>query len=201
MQPEGARIGLCVLAGFAMGSIPFGPIVARGKGVDLTKTGSGNIGATNVLRSVGKGAAALTLVGDALKGTLAVALARALGLGELGAGLAGLAAVLGHDFSPFMRFRGGKGVATSLGMILIYVPGAGMLTLVLWLLAAAATRISSAGALVSFSVLPFVVWLLGRGAVQVAVAAALSALLIARHHGNLKRIIEGTERRIGEKKL
>jgi glycerol-3-phosphate acyltransferase PlsY len=130
-----------------------------------------------------------------------VALARALGLGELGAGLAGLAAVLGHDFSPFMRFRGGKGVATSLGMILIYVPGAGMLTLVLWLLAAAATRISSAGALVSFSVLPFVVWLLGRGAVQVAVAAALSALLIARHHGNLKRIIEGTERRIGEKKL
>ena len=113
---------LMVLAlSFLMGSIPFGLVFTMGTGVDLKKVGSGNTGATNVLRAVGKRAALMTLLGDMLKGVAAVALARALGLGLLVEGAAGLCAVLGHDFSFFLRFRGGKGVATSIGVVLIYI--------------------------------------------------------------------------------
>jgi glycerol-3-phosphate acyltransferase PlsY len=189
---------LCALS-FLMGAIPFGPLLARRKGVDLRKVGSGNTGATNVLRSVGKGAALLTLLGDALKGTAAVALARAFGLGPFYEGLFGLLAVLGHDFSPFMGFRGGKGVATSLGVILLYVPEVGILTLIVWVATVLVTRVSSLGALVSFALLPAAVAALGGGKEELAFSTALTALIVVRHAGNIRRLIKGTERRVGEK--
>jgi glycerol-3-phosphate acyltransferase PlsY len=184
---------------FLMGSIPFGPIFARRKGIDLRKTGSGNMGATNVLRSVGKREALLTLLGDVLKGTAAVAVGRAMGVGSMYEGLFGLLAVLGHGFSPFMRFRGGKGVATSLGVVLLYTPKAGMLTLALWIVAVLITRISSMGALVSFALLPASTALFGYGKYELAVAVVLTCLIIFKHSGNIKRLIKGTEGRVGER--
>jgi glycerol-3-phosphate acyltransferase PlsY len=190
---------LVIAFSYLLGSVPFGMVFARAKGVDLRSVGSGNIGATNVLRAAGRGPAVLTLLGDALKGAAAVALARALGLGAFNEGLAALAAVAGHDFSVFLRFRGGKGVATSLGAVLIYAPQAGILTAVLWLITVVLTRYSSLGAIVSFALLPVVMLLTGQAKQKAAVAVALSALLVLKHSGNIKRLVEGTERRVGEK--
>jgi glycerol-3-phosphate acyltransferase PlsY len=141
----------------------------------------------------------MTLLGDILKGSAAVALARVLHLGPFYEGLAGLAAIAGHDFSLFLRFRGGKGVATSIGVVLIYSPIAGILTVVLWLLAVLATRYSSLGAIVSFGLLPAVMLILGQGAQKAVFAALITALLLLKHAGNIRRLIAGTERRIGEK--
>src|SRR3989304_1398915 len=134
---------LLIIYSYLLGSIPFGMVLAKMKGVDLRKVGSGNIGATNVLRAMGKGPALMTLLGDLLKGTAAVAAAKMLGVGAFYEGLAGLAAIAGHNFPVFLRFRGGKGVATSLGVILIYMPQVGILTVALWLATALITRYSS----------------------------------------------------------
>jgi glycerol-3-phosphate acyltransferase PlsY len=189
---------LLILFAYLMGSVPFGMLFTRGRGINLREVGSGNIGATNVLRAAGKGAAALTLIGDALKGTAAVALGRAFGVGAVYEGLIGLAAIAGHDFPVFLRFKGGKGVATSLGVMLIYAPWAGILTVMAWLGTVFATRYSSLGAIASFSLLPLFVILLGYGPVKLAVAAAASALLLVKHSENIKRLISGTERRVGK---
>lgn len=199
MGASASTVFLVGALSFLMGAIPFGPLLAWRKGVDLRKTGSGNTGATNVLRSVGRREAVLTLLGDVLKGTAAVALARALGLGPLYEGLFGLLAVLGHDFSPFVRFRGGKGVATSLGAILLYMPEAGILTLIVWVATALITRLSSLGALVSFALLPVAVAAMGGGKEALAFSIALAGLVIIRHTGNIGRLIKGTERRVGER--
>lgn len=199
IEPLGASfLGLLVLS-YLAGSVPFGLIAARIKGVDLRGTGSGNIGATNVLRAAGKWPALFTLGGDFLKGALVVALGRALGLRDLQQGLMGLFAILGHDFSIFLRFKGGKGVATSLGVIAVYVPLAGLITSALWLLTAWVTRYSSLAALVSFAALAPVVLLLKKNTYMGALALSITLLLIYKHLDNIKRLKEGTERRIGEK--
>lgn len=184
---------------FLMGSIPFGVVFARARGVDLRKVGSGNIGATNVLRNVGKEAALLTLLGDMLKGTAAVALGKLFGVGPLFEGLLGLAAIVGHDFSIFLRFRGGKGVATSIGVVLLFSPLAGIITVVLWLATAFLTRYSSLGALVSFALLPAGMAVTGQAGEKLTVSVIISSLLIIKHAGNIKRLLSGTERRIGGK--
>ena len=199
MSGFGLREALLCLMAYLMGGIPFGLIFSRMKGVDLRKVGSGNIGATNVLRGAGKGAAALTLLGDILKGTAAVALGGAMGASAELQGVLGALAVLGHDFPAALGFRGGKGVATSLGVILIYLPRAGILTIVIWLIVAYASRYSSLGALLSFAALPLVAWGFGYGGFKVAVACFLTALLVARHHENIRRLLAGTERKIGSK--
>ena len=134
---------LLVTAGFALGSIPFGIIIAKAKGVDLKKVGSGNIGATNVLRSLGTVPAILTLIGDILKGTMAVALGRYFGAGPLFEGLTGISAILGHNFSLFLGFKGGKGVATSIGVIALFVPPAALATVIIWLVSVLVFRYSS----------------------------------------------------------
>lgn len=190
---------LLIIYSYLLGSIPFGIVLAKIKGVDLRKVGSGNIGATNVLRAMGKGPALITLLGDLLKGTAAVGAARMLGVGAGYEGLAGLAAIAGHNFPIFLRFRGGKGVATSLGVILIYMPQVGILTAGLWLATALITRLSSLGALVSFGFLPVGAYLYGGSKEKIAVSVAISAMLILRHTENIKRLIRGTERRIGER--
>jgi len=192
------KIALLIIFAFILGSIPVGVIIARVKGVDLKKVGSGNIGATNVLRSLGKGPAALTLIGDILKGTGAVALAGYFEVGPLYEGLTGLSAVLGHNFSLFLGFRGGKGVATSIGVLLLYTPQIALLTLIIWLVVVLITKYSSLGALVSFGLLPLNTALF-ESKEKLPVAILMAAFIIIRHRDNIQRLLKGTERKIGQR--
>lgn len=193
------RALLVMALAFAVGSVPFGLVFTMGIGVDIRKVGSGNTGATNVLRAAGKKAALMTLLGDILKGVAAVALARALGLGTMVEGAAGLSAVLGHDFSMFQKFRGGKGVATSLGVVLIYIPMAGILTCIIWLATVFTTRFSSLGAIVSFTALPVVVWSFGGLNEKLVFSAIITLLLLYKHRSNMANLIHGTESKVGQK--
>lgn len=190
---------LLLLASYILGSVPFGVLIAKTKGVDLKTTGSGNIGATNVLRGMGKGAALFTFLGDSLKGTAAVIAARYMGFDVLWQGLAGFCAVLGHNFSFFLGGRGGKGVATSIGVAAALSPLAGLFAVCCWLAVAVLTKFSSLAAIVSFTLLPLFIIGTGIGRGVVPIAAALAALILLRHAGNIKRLLEGRERRIGEK--
>jgi glycerol-3-phosphate acyltransferase PlsY len=194
-----ALLGITALAAYLLGSVPFGIVMARLFGLgDLRRIGSGNIGATNVLRTGNKLAAFLTLVLDAGKGGIAVLLARALVGGEDAAQIAALAAFFGHCFPVFLGFRGGKGVATFLGTLLALHWPVGLAACGLWLLTAAATRYSSLSALVAAALSPVAAWALGYS--ETALLCALLAALIAwRHRGNIRRLASGTEPRIGHK--
>jgi len=192
------KTALLIICAFVMGSIPVGVIVAKTKGIDLKKIGSGNIGATNVLRSLGKGPAALTLFGDMLKGTLAVALGKYFGLGTFYQGLIGFSAILGHNFSLFLGFRGGKGVATSLGVFLLYSPQTALITFIIWIVVVLTTKYSSLGALISFGLLPLTIILLDSKD-KLPVAVLVTLFILIRHTDNIRRLIKGTERKIGER--
>jgi glycerol-3-phosphate acyltransferase PlsY len=185
---------------YGLGSIPTGVLVARWqKGVDIRQVGSGNIGMTNVLRAVGKGAAALTLVGDLLKGLVPVLLARWWLSSPWAIGLVGLAAILGHLFPLFAGFRGGKGVATALGVFLPTVPGPLLLAFVVWVACVALRRQVSLGSLAAAATLPVAV-LLWRAPTAYAVCALVAAMLIwYRHRDNLRRLLAGTEPTIGQR--
>lgn len=186
--------------GYVSGSIPFGLLIAKAsKGVDVRGIGSGNIGATNVLRAAGKGAAALTLALDMLKGWAPVALGRIVGASDaLVAGVA-LAAFLGHLYPVFLRFRGGKGVATFLGVLLALLPKVAFLVAGVWLLIAAVFRYSSLAALVAAAASPLLVWLLDGRRGFVALAVVLSGFILIRHRENMRRLLAGEERRIGQR--
>ncbi|SDZ18563.1 acyl-phosphate glycerol-3-phosphate acyltransferase [Jannaschia faecimaris] len=194
-----APLTLLLVAALAylLGSIPFGIVMARLFGLgDLRKVGSGNIGATNVLRTGNKPAAFLTLLGDAGKGGAAVLLARAL-VGEDAAQLAGLMAFLGHCFPVFLRFHGGKGVATFLGTLLALSFPLGLAACLMWAATAAVARISSLAALVAAISAPvWALWLQPSGTVF---CIGLAALIFYRHKANIRRIREGTEPKIGQK--
>jgi glycerol-3-phosphate acyltransferase PlsY len=194
--------GLFLLS-FLIGSIPTGLLVARSRGVDLRSSGSGNIGATNVLRTIGKTEAAITLIGDLTKGAVPVVLARALQFppehATLIEGMAGLSAVLGHNFSLFLKFRGGKGVATSLGSLFALTPTVGLFTVTLWLMTVKWTRYSSLGALVSFGLLPLSVYIIDYSKERVLIALGLTALIFLRHVSNIRRLVSGREPKIGQK--
>ena len=191
-----------LLTGYALGSVPFGLLLTRlGGAGDLRHIGSGSIGATNVLRTGRKGLAAATLVLDLAKGAAAVLLARQL-TGEpqaaaTGALLGGLGAVLGHMFPVWLKFRGGKGVATGFGVLLAAMPLVGAIAALVWLGVAAAVRISSASALAAAAATPIVAWLLGRPPQAVAAVLAIAVLVVIRHHANIARLLAGTEPRIG----
>jgi glycerol-3-phosphate acyltransferase PlsY len=189
---------LLFIVSFILGSIPFGIIIAKAKGVDLKKVGSRNIGATNVLRSLGKWPAALTLLGDVLKGTAAIAIGRYFGVEPVYEGFVGLSAILGHNFSIFLGFRGGKGVATSLGVLGIYSPQTALFTFIIWLLVVMFTKYSSLGALVSFGLLPINV-LLFDSKEKLFTAILITILIFMRHKDNIQRFIKGTERRMGQR--
>ena len=189
---------LLFIASFILGSIPFGIIIAKAKGVDLKNVGSRNIGATNVLRSLGKWPAALTLLGDVLKGTAAVAIGRYFGVEPVYEGFVGLSAILGHNFSIFLGFRGGKGVATSLGVLGIYSPQTALFTFIIWLMVVMFTKYSSLGALVSFGLLPINV-LLFDSKEKLFTAILITILIFMRHKDNIQRFIKGTERRMGQR--
>jgi glycerol-3-phosphate acyltransferase PlsY len=194
------RETVLVVGAYLLGSIPFGVLIARLAGdVDLRRVGSGNIGATNVLRAVGKGAAALTLLGDMGKGALAVGLARWTEASSAEVAVVALVAVLGHLFPVWSGFRGGKGVATTLGVILAAMPAVGGLLLVIWLAVAAVFRYSSLAALVATATMPFLAWLMDGRPAMLALTAALLILVVARHGENIRRLLSGTEGKIGQK--
>ncbi|MDF3852866.1 glycerol-3-phosphate 1-O-acyltransferase PlsY [Paracoccus sp. P2] len=189
---------LWAVIGYLLGSIPFGIVITRALGLgDLRRIGSGNIGATNVLRTGNKPAALATLLLDSGKGAIAVLLARWLA-GPDAALVAGAAAFLGHLFPVWLGFRGGKGVATFLGTLLALDWRLGLSACGIWLLTAAVGRISSLSALVAAALTPFLaLWLDGPS--MAAVAAFMAVLIFIRHHANIARILSGTEPRIGSK--
>ncbi len=191
-------LALVALAAYLLGSIPFGIVMAKLFGLgDLRAIGSGNIGATNVLRTGNKLAAFLTLILDAGKGGIAVLAARAL-VGEDAAQLAGFTAFLGHCFPIFLGFKGGKGVATWLGTLLALFWPLGLAACATWLAAAALMRISSLAALLAAVLSPLWAYMLGAPSLLV-LAVALAALILYRHKANISRILAGEEPRIGKK--
>jgi len=189
---------LLFIISFVVGSIPFGIIIAKTKGVDLKKVGSGNIGATNVLRSLGKYPAVLTLLGDILKGTTAVALGKYFGLSPFFVGLIGFGAILGHNFSLFLGFRGGKGVATSFGVLGIYSPQTALFTFIIWITVVLVTKYSSLGALVAFGLLPLSMLFFDQSD-KIIIALLITVLIFVRHKDNIKLLLSGKERKIGKR--
>ena len=189
---------LAWVLGYLLGSIPFGLIFTRMAGLgDVRKIGSGNIGATNVLRTGRKGLAAATLVGDALKGTVAVVLAYYVWGPQL-ATVAALGAFFGHLFPVWLKFKGGKGVATFIGILLGLMPVAALIFALIWLGVAFASRYSSLSALIASAATPVVLWLLGEPGMA-GMTIILVALLWWKHSQNISRLLSGTEGKIGQK--
>jgi len=187
---------LAAIGGYLLGSVPFGLVLTRAAGLgDIRKIGSGNIGATNVLRTGNKTLAALTLVLDSGKGAAAVLVAIWLGGDSLSPLVAGLGAVVGHNFPVWLRFKGGKGVATTLGTLLAMAWPVGLLACLTWLVVAVLFRYSSLSALVALCAAPAYAWVLDRPSVAVA-AALLAALSVIRHHENIARLLKGEESKI-----
>ncbi|MFN6956399.1 MAG: glycerol-3-phosphate 1-O-acyltransferase PlsY [Acetobacteraceae bacterium] len=188
---------LALAGGYLIGSVPFGLLLTKAAGLgDIRAIGSGNIGATNVLRTGRKGLAAATLLLDSLKGMSAVLLLRwVAGEQDL---VAGTAAVLGHTFPVWLGFRGGKGVATGLGVYLAAMWPVGLACCAVWLVAARVTRISSAGALAAFAAAPLLALLLSD-AEHALLALLVGVLIVWRHEANIRRLLAGTEPRIGQK--
>lgn len=192
------KIILLSLAAFIIGSIPTGLLIARSRGIDLKQKGSGNIGATNVLRTAGKWPAVFTLCGDILKGAAAVLLARHFEAGVLYEGVIGICSILGHNFSLFLKFKGGKGVATSLGVLSIYSPVTALFSVILWLLTVITTKYSSLGALVAFGFLPISMILFDTRE-KFPIALIMTLMMFIMHRENISRLAKGTELKVGKK--
>lgn len=189
---------LLVAIGYLFGSISSAILVCRAFGHgDPREQGSGNPGATNVLRLYGKTAAGLTLAGDVLKGYLPVMLAQYLGLSPLVVALAGLAAFAGHLYPIFFGFKGGKGVATYIGMLAGLSSLLALIFLLAWALVAALFRYSSLASLAATLLVPIAAFIIGQPLPTVAITALAAALIIWRHRGNIHRLVLGTEGRIG----
>jgi len=200
MGGYGAKIVLIAMS-YLLGAIPFGLITSRIMGVgDIRKMGSGNIGATNVFRSVGKLGGLITLLLDSLKGALPLLLAKAWWDLEIWTFIVGIAAILGHNYSVYIGFKGGKGVATSLGVITVLWPPIGLITIVIWLIVVVISRYSSLGALISFGILPMVVLLSERSSTYFIFTLLLTSMIFYRHRENIRRLMTGTERRVGKGK-
>jgi glycerol-3-phosphate acyltransferase PlsY len=199
---------LLVPLAFIIGSIPFGLVFTRGSGVDLRSTGSRNIGATNVLRSVGKMPAILTLLFDGLKGAFPVIICKyilssispEMSDGELWLSAVGLAAVLGHMFSVFLGFKGGKGVATGIGVIAAYSPSVSLILIGIWITVAIVSKYSSLAAITAVASLPVIYVIQNESAIKISFGIILAALIIYKHKTNISNIMSGAESRIGKGK-
>jgi glycerol-3-phosphate acyltransferase PlsY len=192
------RLALALAFGYALGSIPFGLLLTRLAGLrDIREIGSGNIGATNVLRTGRRDLAVATLVCDAFKGTVAVLAAAHYG-GPDAAVAAGLGAFLGHLFPLWLKFKGGKGVATFIGLLIAFAWPVALGFCAIWLAVAAVSRYSSLAALIASAATPVMLWALGQPR-EAALFALLAALLWMMHRGNIRRLMAGTEGRIGAK--
>ena len=191
-------LALAFALGYLLGTIPFGVVLTRAAGgPDLRAVGSGNIGATNVLRTGSKALAAATLIGDMLKGTAAVLLAAHF-FGREAALAAGLGAVLGHVFPLWLKFKGGKGVATYIGVLIGLAWIAAAIFGAIWLAVACISRYSSLAALIASALTPVTLWLMNRPDAAV-LYAALTALLWFMHRANISRLLQGSEPKIGAK--
>jgi glycerol-3-phosphate acyltransferase PlsY len=196
---------VAVVAGYFLGSIPTGYFVARARGVDIRAFGSGNIGATNVFRALGKGAGIFVLLADAAKGALAagflpglilkLAASPASASSEGLAIAAGVAAILGHNYTCWLHFKGGKGIATSAGVLLVLMPKGLGLALVVWLVVFVAWRYVSLASIVAAAALPVLVWLTGASPTLIGIALVLGALAVYKHRSNIQRLRAGTESR------
>ncbi len=183
-----------IMGAYLAGSVPTGVLLARRRGIDLRKVGSGNIGATNVGRALGKKWAAVVLLLDALKGFVPVLAARTLGLPATSIAAVALAAVVGHMFSLFLRGRGGKGVATSLGVCLALAPEAALASAGVYAALFALFRISSLGSLAAVVLFPALLWFIGpREPAFVGLALVIAVLVVARHKDNIRRLVRGDE--------
>jgi len=191
-------LGLVVV--YLIGSIPVGFLVARAAGgFDIRGKGSGNIGATNVLRTLGPVPAVLTLLGDVAKGFVAVRAAEVIGPEPMWGAAGAVLAVVGNCWPVFLRFKGGKGVATAVGAFLSLTPRAVLLAMVVWIVLTAAFRYVSLASILGCVGLTIGAWLFGYTPMHVAAAACVTVLIVWRHHDNVKRLLSGTERRLGER--
>jgi glycerol-3-phosphate acyltransferase PlsY len=198
-------IAAAVVGGYFLGSIPFGLIATRlGGAGDIRKIGSGNIGATNVLRTGRRDLAAITLIGDGGKGAVAALVAYALtarfagaGAAQIASAAAGGAAFIGHIFPVWLRFKGGKGVATFFGVLLAVAWPVGLIAGATWIAMAAIFRMSSLAALTAAALAPLVAWLLHAGTPVIVMASGMAVLIFIRHHENIGRLVRGQEPRIG----
>jgi len=202
---------LTAFAAYLLGSIPTGFLVAKARGVDIRTVGSGNIGATNVFRFLGKPAGIFVLFADALKGWLAVFVvtylvnqAFRLPQDQLTQEwlkiCAGVCAVLGHNFTCWLHFKGGKGIATSAGVLTALVPLSLIIILSVWIVVFALTRYVSLASICASFMLPFAAWLTHESVTMIAITAALGILAIYKHKTNIKRLLNGTESRLALKK-
>ncbi len=190
---------LLLLGGYLLGSVPTGLIAGRAYGVDVRRSGSGNIGMANVLRTAGKGAAVITMVGDMLKGFVPVLLARSLTGNEWLVAAVALAAVAGHCWPIFLGFKGGKGVATGAGTSIALAPVVGLALFAFWWVVVLLSRYTSLGAIAVMVISPFVFLLTGQPWPYVAYTVVGGALVLYRHRENVRALMNGTERKIGEK--
>ncbi len=184
---------------YLLGSVPFGLLIARYKKVDIRRHGSGNIGATNVNRALGKGAGILTLVLDCAKGALPVAFALSLTGDDFQAAGAGMAAFLGHLFPVFLKFKGGKGVATGLGVFLYATPAATLCCMAVFAITVAASRYVSLGSMLAALSLPLFGYLFHPHAPYWYASGAVAGLIVFKHRENIERLFAGTENKLGQK--
>ncbi len=196
-----ALIAGLMIVGYLLGAVPFGVVISRAMGLpDPRMVGSKNVGFTNVLRVSGKVPGILTLIGDMGKGWVMGFAAMQLLQDEWAILTVALAPFLGHLFSPFLGFKGGKGVATALGSVLGVSPSIGLVLLLAWIVAVALWRYSSGGALTAFGLFPIIAALLRPSAAFVSFAVVVTGLIVVKHKGNIERLWKGTESKIGEKK-
>jgi len=186
---------MLLVGAYLLGSIPTGLLLGKAYGIDVRKEGSGNIGATNLYRTVGRKVGVMTLAGDCLKGMLPVLAVKFSSLPVEYAAWVGLAAFCGHVFSIFLRFRGGKGVATALGVFLALSPVAVAIALGVFLLLMLVWRYVSLGSISAAAVMPIAVWALGDGRVTGVVTMIVAVIVIFRHTENIRRLVAGTESR------
>jgi len=186
-----------ILVSYVIGSVPTGYLLGKLRGVDVRIIGSGNVGATNVARAVGKSQGVITLMADAAKGYLPVLAALQLGQDSLTIALTAIAAFLGHLYPLFLKFQGGKGVATGFGALLALAPMAALGLVVVFALVAGATRIVSLGSLATAVAAPLSLWLFHQPPVIVGMGFFLGAMVVIRHRGNIQRLLAGTEPRFG----
>ncbi|MBK5275364.1 MAG: glycerol-3-phosphate acyltransferase [Desulfuromonadales bacterium] len=195
MAHDQILLALLIAASYLLGSIPTGLLLGKIYGVDVRKEGSGNIGATNLYRTVGRKVGVITLLGDCLKGLLPVLAVKLSSLPPDYAAWVGLAAFCGHVFSVFLKFRGGKGVATALGVFLALSPLAVGIAVVVFLLLMLIWRYVSLGSVAAAAAMPVAVWALGSGRVLGVVTMIIAIIVIVRHIENIKRLAAGTENR------
>ena len=192
-------VALVLAASYLLGSIPFSYLVARQRGVDVRTVGSGNVGATNVMRSVGRGAGLVAFVLDAAKGAVAALIAQRSGLGTAVASLAAVSAIVGHMYPVWLGFKGGKGVATGAGAFLPLAPLATGVALVVFAVTLAATRYVSLGSMLGAVSLAVAAALGGAATPVWAAAASMALLIVWKHRANIQRLAAGTESRIGRR--